>query len=82
MTLLFVDDELDASPVEEGLTLLSDNWLDGKGKVNGIVLLLPLLDINFTIAITFEVVGFRSLFNEGDVHDKSRTILLLSVMIA
>jgi hypothetical protein len=81
--LLLDGDVFDASPGAGGLELLSDDWLEeGKGKRNGVVLLLPLSVIDAAaIVITFEVVGFRSLYNEGDFHDKSRTILL-SVTVA
>jgi hypothetical protein len=71
-------DVFDASPTAVGLELLSDDRLEeGKGKRNGVVLLLPLSDIDVAaIVMTFEVVGFRSLYNEGDAHDKSRPLLL------
>ena len=65
------------------LLLLLDDWPEeGEGKRNGVLLMLPLLDIDAAIAITFDVVGFRLLSYQGDVHDRSRTILLLSVTVA
>jgi len=73
---------VDASPASAGvLELLSDDWLEGDGKRNGVVLLLPLSGIEAEIIITLEVVGFRLLSNEGDVHDKSPT-MLISVTVA
>jgi len=75
-------DVFDASPTVGVLELLSDDWLEGEGKRNGVLLLLPLSDIEAAIVITFEVVGFRLLSNEGDAHNKSLTILLLSVTVA
>ena len=73
---------VDASPASAGvLELLSDDWLEGDGKRNGVVLLLPLSGIEAEIIITLEVVGFRLLSNEGDAHDKSLTILI-SVTVA
>ena len=73
---------VDASPASAGvLELLPDDWLEeGEGKRNGVLLLLPLSDIDAEIIITFEV-GFRLLSNEGDVHDKSPT-MLISVTVA
>ena len=64
------------------LLLLLDGWLEeGEGKRNGVLLLLPLSDIDAAIVTTFEVVGFRLLSYQGDVHDRSRTILLLLVSL-
>jgi hypothetical protein len=78
-------DVFDAGPTAGvlELLLLLDDWLEeGEGKRNGVLLLLPLSDIDAAIVITFEVVGFRLLSYQGDVHDKPRTILLLSVTVA
>ena len=73
----------DAGPTAGVLELLLDDWLEvGEGKRNGVLLLLPLSDIDATIAITFDVVGFRLSSYQGDVHDKPRTILLLLVSVA
>jgi hypothetical protein len=55
--------------------------LEGEGKRKGVLLLLLLSGIDAEIIITFEVVGFRLLSNEGDAHDKSLT-MLLSVTVA
>ncbi len=60
------------------LLLLLDDWLEeGEGKTKGVLLLLALSDTDAAIVITFEVVGFKLLSYQGDVHDRSRTILLL-----
>lgn len=64
----------DAIPAAGGLELLSEDLLECKGKRKGL-LLLPLLDVDGAIVITFEVVGFRLLSKEDEGHDKSRTIL-------
>jgi hypothetical protein len=81
-TLLLLDaNGVDASPTAGVLELLSDDWLEGDGKRNGVVLLLPLSDIDAAIIITFEVVGFRLLSDEGDALDKSLT-MLISVTVA
>lgn len=67
----------DASPAARVPELLSDDWPEeGKGNRIGVVLLLPFSDIDAAIGITFDAVGFKSLYNEGDIHDKSRPILL------
>jgi hypothetical protein len=50
-------DVFDAGPTAGMLELLSDDWLEeGEGKRNGVLLLLPLSDIDAAIAITFDVV--------------------------
>ena len=84
LTALLGGDVFDAGPTAGGLELLLlDDWPEeGEGKRNGVLLMLPLSDIDAAIAITFDVVGFRLLSYQGDVHDRSRTILLLSVTVA
>ena len=69
----------DVGPIAGVLeSLLLDDWLDeGEGKRNGVLLLLPLSDIDAAIGITLDVVGLMLLSYQGDVHDRSRTILLL-----
>ena len=70
-------DVFEVGPTAGGLELLSNDWLEeGEGKTKG-VLLLALSDTDAAIVITFEVVGFKLLSYQGDVHDRSRTILLL-----
>ena len=72
-------DVFEVGPTAGGLELLLllDDWLEeGEGKTKG-VLLLALSDTDAAIVITFEVVGFKLLSYQGDVHDRSRTILLL-----
>jgi hypothetical protein len=72
---LFEGDALEGSAAAKLLELLSDDWPDeGEGNRNGVVVLL-FSDIDAAITITFEIVGFKSLYNEGDVHDKSRPLL-------
>ena len=73
---------VDASPASAGggESLPEDCPEGGEGKRKGVVLLFPLSGIEAEI-ITLEVVGFRLLSNEGDVHDKSPT-LLISVTVA
>ena len=73
---------VDASPASAGggELLPEDCPEEGEGKRKGVVLLFPLSGIGAEI-ITLEVVGFRLLSNEGDVHDKSLT-MLISVTVA
>jgi len=81
--MLLDGDVFDAGPTVGllELLLLPDGWLEeGEGKRNGVLLLLPLSDIDAAIVTTLEVVGFRLLSNEGD-HDKSLT-MLISVTVA
>lgn len=76
-----VFDAVPTAGVLELLLLLLDDWLEeGEGKRNGVLLILPLSDIDAAIAITFGVVGFRLGSYHGEVHDKPRTILLLLLM--
>ena len=76
-------DVFEVGPTAGGLELLSNDWLEeGEGKTKGILLLLALSDTDAAIVITFEVVGFKLLSYQGDVHDRSRTILLLAVTVA
>ena len=73
-------DVFDVGPTAGGFELLSllDDWLEeSEGKRNGVLLLLPLSDIDAAIGITLDVVGLMLLSYQGDVHDRSRTILLL-----
>ena len=82
MTTLLDGDVFDAGPTAGVLELLLDDWLEeGEGKRNGVLLLLPISDIDAAIVITFELVGFRLLSYQSDVHDKSRTILLLLLSV-
>ena len=77
LTELLDGDVFEVGPTAGGLELLSNDWLEeGEGKTKG-VLLLALSDTDAAIVITFEVVGFKLLSYQGDVHDRSRTILLL-----
>lgn len=76
LTELLDGDVFEVGPTAGGLELLSNDWLEeGEGKTKG-VLLLALSDTDAAIVITFEVVGFKLLLYQGDVHDRSRTILL------
>ena len=78
LTELLDGDVFEVGPTAGGLELLSNDWLEeGEGKTKGILLLLALSDTDAAIVITFEVVGFKLLSYQGDVHDRSRTILLL-----
>jgi len=78
LTELLDGDVFEVGPTAGGLELLSNDWLEeGEGKTKGVLLLLALSDIDAAIVITFEVVGFKLLSYQGDVHDRSRTILLL-----
>ena len=83
LTELLDGDVFEVGPTAGGLELLSNDWLEeGEGKTKGILLLLALSDTDAAIVITFEVVGFKLLSYQGDVHDRSRTILLLAVTVA
>jgi len=80
LTALLDGDVFDVGPTAGGFELLSllDDWLEeSEGKRNGVLLLLPLSDIDAAIGITLDVVGLMLLSYQGDVHDRSRTILLL-----
>lgn len=78
LTELLDGDVFEVGPTAGGLELLSNDWLEeGEGKTKGVLLLLALSDTDAAIVITFEVVGFKLLSYQGDLHDRSRTILLL-----
>jgi hypothetical protein len=82
LTALLDGDVFDVGPAAGVLELLLDDWLEeGDSKRNGVLLLLALSDIDAAIVITFEVVGFRLLSYQGDIHDKPRTILLLLLSV-